>query len=85
MIELSPTQHALSIEDVGALAKRLTETTTRVSSSLREKERALAWRYEILGPMWAFIVIFAMASYIKYRRLKAAFVKPLQEYSQDGE
>lgn len=78
VVELGPTQHSLNVDDVSAVTQRLRETTETVTASIAKREAGLAWRYKVLWPMWIFIVIFAGASYEKYRRLKTIHVKPLK-------
>ncbi len=71
VVEVGPAQHTLDPGEVGALVDQLRETTAAVRESLARKESKLRWRYQVLGPMWGFIMVFAVASYIKYRRLRA--------------
>ena len=75
--ELGPTQHMLQIGEIASVIARLSESTDAVNASIDEKEAGLAWRYWILWPMWGFILVFGVASYVKYLRLKAIHVKPL--------
>ena len=79
VIEMGPTQHTLKLEDLAAIIARLRATTDAVNASIDQKEAGLAWRYIVLFPMWVFIFIFALASYAKYRQLKAIHVKPLKQ------
>ena len=78
VVELGPTQHMLQTDEIASIIARLRTTTDAVNASIEEKEAGLAWRYRILWPMWGFIFVFAAASYVKYLRLKAIHVKPLQ-------
>ena len=75
--ELGPTQHMLQIGEIASVIARLSASTDAVNVSIDEKEAGLAWRYWILWPMWGFILVFGVASYVKYLRLKAIDVKPL--------
>lgn len=79
MIELASLQHTLSPDTVGEVVRRLADTTQRVEESLGAKERGLMWRHQVLWPMWGFIILFAAASYLKYRRLRDKYVKPLPQ------
>lgn len=78
ILELGPMQHSFDLAEVEAVARRVHVTIDQVTASIDEKKADLAWRYIVLVPMWIFIVVFALASYEKYRRLKAFYVKPLK-------
>lgn len=75
LIGLAPLQHTLSNEKVEAKVKELNDVCTRVNGELDALEESLAWRYKALVPVWAFALMFALVLYIKYRRLKAEWVK----------
>jgi hypothetical protein len=79
VIEMGPTQHTLNLEELAAVVARLHTTTDAVNASIDKKKAGLAWRYMVLFPMWIFIFIFALASYVKYHRLKAIHVRPLKQ------
>lgn len=78
ILELGSVQHSFDLDEVKSVAQRVHGTAEQVVASIDEKEANLAWRYIVLVPMWIFIVVFALASYEKYRRLKAFYVKPLK-------
>lgn len=78
ILELGPLQHSFDLEEMESVAQRMHGTTDQVVASIDEKEVNLAWRYIVLVPMWVFIAVFALASYEKYRRLEAFYVKPLE-------
>ena len=79
LIELSPVQHSLDVAAVMEKAADLQAVCVRVDEELAELQAGLNWRHRALGPIWAFAIVFATVLYIKYKRLKAAWVKPLPD------
>lgn len=76
LIELAPLQHTLDNKLVAAKVAELNTVCDQVSSELAELETGLQWRRRLLVPIWLFAVAFATACYVKYKRLKAEYVKP---------
>lgn len=77
LIALAPLHHTLDAEKVAAKASELDAVCDKVNEELDELERSLDWRRKALIPIWIFAVLFATALYVKYKRLKAVYVKPL--------
>ncbi len=74
MVGLAALQHTLDAEKVRAAVADLDALASRTQQSLGEKVRGLRWRYWGLIPMWAFLALFSVALWVKYKRLKAAWV-----------
>ncbi len=77
LIELAPLQHTLDNEVVAEKIAELTAVCDEVNTELDTLEHGLAIRKQALLPIWIFAVLFSAALYVKYKRLKAAQVKPL--------
>lgn len=77
LIELAPLQHTLDNELVQAKVAELREVCDEVNTELDELTKRLTWRYKLLAPIWGFAVLFSFALYVRYKRLKAEYVKPL--------
>lgn len=77
LIALGALQHTLDEERVAEEISQLTEVCDRIDGELDGLESGLKWRHQALIPIWIFAVLFSIALYANYRRLKAAFVKPL--------
>lgn len=77
LIELAPLQHTLDNEKVEAKVAELNGVCAQINEELDALERDLALRYRALLPIWIFAVVFAALCYVKYKRLRAAYVKPL--------
>ena len=54
----------------------------QVNATLDNLEEGLRRRYRALVPIWAFAVLFASALYVKYKRLRVAYVRPLPNPSE---
>lgn len=74
LIGLAPLQHTLDASRVADEVATLNAICEEVEAELEELERGLRWRYRALAPIWIFVALFATALYVKYKRLKAAFV-----------
>ncbi|MBU0717715.1 MAG: hypothetical protein KJ749_05650 [Planctomycetes bacterium] len=79
LIELGALQHTLDAEKVAAKVSELDAVCDMVNEELDGLERGLDWRRRALIPIWIFAVLFAIALYAKYKRLRAIYVKPLPE------
>jgi len=79
LIELRALQHTLDLEKVIKATDQFIAIADGIDQSMDEKLRYHRWRYWALVPMWIFVAIFALALWIKYKRLKAAMVAPLPE------
>jgi len=77
LIELAPLQHTLNNEKVANKVKELNAVCDEVNTELDGLERGLTIRREALTPIWIFAVLFAVALYVKFKRLKTEYVKPL--------
>ncbi len=55
----------------------MSEVCDAVNAELDDLESGLRTRYLALVPLWAFAVLYAIVLYVKYKRLKRAYVKPL--------
>lgn len=77
LIELAPVQHTLDNETVATKVDELTALCDQVNAELDELEDGLAWRRNLLAPIWAFAICFAIALYVKYKQLKKIHVRPL--------
>lgn len=83
LIALGSVQHTF---DMGAVRDGVTQLHTacdQVRGELDELEEGLSWRRRALIPVWIFSLVFAGAIYVKYKQVKAIFVKPLPSGS-DG-
>lgn len=78
LIELSPVQHTLDQELVARKAAELSQVCDEVDAELDDLEAGLRFRNLMLIPVWGFAAFFSTLLYIKYRRLKRAYVKPLE-------
>ena len=75
LIELAPLQHTLDNTLVAGKVGEFRQICDRVNQELDELESGLRWRYRALVPIWAFAVLFAAALFVKYKRLRAAYVR----------
>lgn len=82
LIALAPLQHTLDNAKVAEKVKELETVCAQVNKELDGLETGLAWRYKALMPIWAFAVVFAAALYVKYKALRAEFVRPLPRDSR---
>jgi hypothetical protein len=73
---LGPMQHSLDIDRIRQAAQDLNQQADQVENALNRKIQSLEWRYWTLIPMWAFVVFFGSALWLKYKQLKAAEVEP---------
>lgn len=71
MIEMGPLQHALSVEKISELYKKVSELTAEVTASVQKKQHALKWRKLFLIPFWIFILIIVWALWTQYKRFKS--------------
>jgi protein-arginine kinase activator protein McsA len=78
LIELAPLQHTLNNEVVAAKVAELDEVCAAVNAELDELEAGLRMRTAALAPVWGFTVFFAMLLYVKYKRLRRAWVASKQ-------
>jgi hypothetical protein len=76
LIALRTLQHNMDLDAVFEAKKEIDALADEANGSLDAKLRSLRWRHWALIPMWAFVIVFASALWIKYRRLKAAMVAP---------
>jgi len=79
LIELAPLQHTLDNELVDEKVQELNEVCDEVNRELDAAQQALEVRHKALVPIWAFAVLFSIALYVKFKRLKHRYVKPLPE------
>ena len=77
LIAMAPLQHTLDNEKVEETVAALRTVCDEINTELDALERGLRWRRWALIPIWAFALLFSGLLYAKYRRLKAAYVKPL--------
>ena len=77
LIGLGPIQHTLDNDMVGEEVAALIQVCREVNGELDGLEAGVRWRFQALIPIWIFAVLLAAALYVKYRRLKAEYVKPL--------
>ncbi len=77
LIELAPLQHSLDNQQVAGKVAELNAVCDQVSAELDNLERGLRWRRNALTPIWVFATVFAVALYIKFKRLKRTYVRPL--------
>jgi len=77
LIELAPLQHTLDNTKVAAKVAELNGVCDKVNSELDGLERGLSIRRRALVPVWIFAVLFAIALYVKFKRLKKRYVTPL--------
>ena len=77
LIELAPLQHSLDNSLVDEKVDELTALCDQVNTELDDLEAGLAWRRKLLWPIWAFAILFAIALYVKFKRLKATYVRPI--------
>jgi len=76
LIALAPLQHTLNNATVEAEVTELKKVCDKVNAELTDLENGLRWRYRALVPIWGFAIVFAVALYMKYKALRAVFVKP---------
>jgi hypothetical protein len=76
LVSLGPLQHTLNLDIVNEKSNELETLAARVNDSLDKKVRHLRWRYWALIPMWAFLMLFAGALWLKYKQLKSVWVVP---------
>jgi hypothetical protein len=76
LIRLAAEQHTLETDRVGETAGALSTVCKNIDEALDAKEAALQWRYRSLALLWAFLSVFISALWIKYKRLKRAYVVP---------
>ena len=76
LIQLAPLQHTLSLSVVSDKVKELNDVCAEVNADLDALEAGLRWRYRALIPIWVFALLFSAACYVKYKRLKAEYVRP---------
>lgn len=79
LIGLAPLQHTLDNDKVAAAVAALHAVCDEVNAELDTMQRGLELRYQALLPMWALAILLSVAWYIKFKRLKHAWVKPPQE------
>lgn len=79
LIALAPLQHTLDNDLVAKKVADLNRVCDEVQAELADLENGLRWRYRALYPIWGFAILFAIALYVKYKRLKAQYVTPLEE------
>lgn len=79
LVSLEPLQHTLNLEVVKPKVDELDGLGNQVNASLDKKIRNLHWRHWALIPMWAFLVVFVSALWLKYKQLKHQWVVPLDE------
>lgn len=77
LIEIAPLVHTLNNTLVGDKVKELNGVCDEVNADLDELETGLALRYKALVPIWLFSLVFSALLYVKYKRLKAQYVKPM--------
>jgi hypothetical protein len=77
LIELAPLQHTLNNELVAEKVTELNQVCDTVNADLDGLEDGLHKRYLALAPMWIFAVLYAIVLYVKYKRLKRTYVKPV--------
>jgi len=77
LIALAPLQHTLDNDKVEAKVEELNKVCDEVTTELKDLEKDLGYRYSALGPMWGFCIVFSIALYVKFKRLKKQYVKPL--------
>jgi hypothetical protein len=77
LIELAPLQHTLDNSLVEEKVAELNTICDEVNRELDDLEEGLRLRHKLLLPIWAFAIFFGSVLYIKYKRLKRAWVKPL--------
>lgn len=76
LIRLAAEQHTLDPARVTETAETLSSVCKDIEAALDAKEAGLRWRYRSLGGLWAFLGVFISALWIKYKRLKKAYVVP---------
>lgn len=79
LIELAPLQHTLDNAKVNEKVAELVSVCDQVNRELDHLEQRLGWRYRSLVVVWAFAAAFSLALYLKYKRLRKAYVVPLPE------
>lgn len=77
LIALAPLQHTLDNTIVGDEVAKLNAVCDEINADLDVLENGLRWRYKALIPIWAFSVFFSILLYVKFKQLKAEYVKPL--------
>ncbi|MHC5108897.1 MAG: hypothetical protein ACYTHJ_03345 [Planctomycetota bacterium] len=76
LLELAPIQHSLDVSKVDERVATVSEICMEIDGELDNLERGLQFRHLALIPIWIFALGFATLWYIKYRQLRAAYVKP---------
>ena len=76
LIALAPLQHALDQSLVAEKVGRINDICDEVSRELDGLEAGLGMRYQLLIPIWVFALCFSGFLYLKFRALKAVWVKP---------
>ena len=76
LIGLASEQHTLNRETLKEKASELKKVCAEVDLQLDELDMGLLQRRASLVPIWVFSVVFSMALYAKYKRLKRQHVKP---------
>ena len=79
LIALGPLQHRLDDSLVAEKAAELDAVCEEVNRDLDALEGGLAMRYRLLVPIWAFAFCISVLFYVKYKRLKAVWVKPTDQ------
>ncbi|MBI1977663.1 MAG: hypothetical protein HYS55_02810, partial [Candidatus Omnitrophica bacterium] len=69
-ISMEPVQHSLSLERISKLYEKLREDARAIKASIQKKKQVLRWRKLALIPIWAFVVVMALALWFKYKQLK---------------
>ncbi len=77
LIELAPLQHTLNNTIVSEKVTELNEVCDEVNAELDKLEAGLSQRYGALVPIWVFSFAFSALLYVKYKRLKSEYVKPM--------
>ncbi|MBI4395218.1 MAG: cytochrome c3 family protein [Candidatus Omnitrophica bacterium] len=70
VISMAPLQHSLSSARISELYDKFAQVAREIKSRVREKRQVLKWRKSALIPIWIFIVVMAIALWVKYKRLK---------------
>ncbi|UCD30200.1 MAG: hypothetical protein JSV03_06955 [Planctomycetota bacterium] len=79
LVGLGTMQHTLNLENLKKEIDEFVALADQIDQSLDKKLRHLWWRHWALIPIWAFLIIFTIALWIKYKRLKTKWVTPLPE------
>lgn len=84
LIALAAIQHTLDEKRVTEALRKVLDVCRQINTSLDEKEARLRWRYWALLPMWAFLLLFICALWVKYKRLRKAYVVPITARREAG-